>query len=110
MENNGVCKLFLACVLGLVAILPSSAPSSAQSQSEATDNLMQDIGAYSNKCMIDVNDVNKFMQSADHTTLQQQCANEKNGLVAAEQKLGLSADALNNLLTSRGFRGFRGFR
>jgi hypothetical protein len=96
MERNHTCKLFPACMLGLVAILLSTAPSSAQADN--SDRLFQDISAYHTEC----DNVTSSQASLVH-----QCANKKAQLIARQQKLGLSANDPNELLTPPTIRGLR---
>jgi len=101
-----VIGLGLACLIGLGLSAPnspawaqtnaaeSSAPSSAQ-----IDALIQDIKAHKQMCDNIV---------ASQPVQFQQCANEKATLIARQQRLGMSNDAVTNRLNgSAGTRGWR---
>lgn len=97
MTNKGS-RFIAACILsaGPLMLSTTSSPAWADAPTSAQiDALIEDINAHKQLC-----DTVTSAQEA----LYKQCANEQASLVARQQQLGVSDDALNGKLKSRGWR------
>jgi len=98
--NGRQSKLVLSCLAALapsmlaVGALPARAEPAAASSAQI-DSLIQDIKAHKQMC--DKVDPSNADQA-------KQCANEHNGLVARQKRLGISDETLNGKLKTRGWR------
>jgi hypothetical protein len=90
----------IACTVFLTPMFLSTAISSAKADAVApssaqVDALIEDINAHKQLCdKVTVGDGSRFKQ----------CTNEQASLVARQQKLGVSNEALNGKLQARGWR------
>jgi hypothetical protein len=100
MMTRHVFRLFLTFALGFgpPLLLNSASPARAQTTAASpaqVDALIEDIKAHKQMCdNID----------SSNAALVKQCANEQAALVARQQRLGISDDALNAKLKTRGWR------
>jgi hypothetical protein len=100
MMKNYAFGLIVAGAIGLGSFLLSNAISPARADTAAAssaqiDALIEDIDAHKQLC-------DKVISSQDK--LFQQCKNEHAQLVARQQQLGLSDDAVNSKTKTRGWR------
>jgi hypothetical protein len=97
--NHRVLAVFPACAAVLGSLLVIAPPPTARAQTAASpaqvDALIQDIKAHEQMC---------GKVDPGQAALSEQCANEHASLLARQKTLGVSDDALNARLKTRGWR------